>query len=383
MSVQTQIDRIAGNISAAFNAVGNKGGNVPESKVSDNLETAINSIPSGGGVTLPALDDPGTADDLCFGKELIDGDGKKVIGTFDLLPVDFAENSFVHATTVRERDVNGTKKIYMRAILEGRLGWEAKAPMQMEEKAEKFGDAKPEDVIDGATFTSAEGLNVPGTLPLIPAGQRDSIGLAEEAKRVDYAQYPVVRATAPIRVRLAMDAESFAQVDIPFSHLPDAEPNLKPENIKKDVSVFDVLGTYEGEGGGSGGGIVSAVATGSYTPTSDVSSKITIEHGLGVVPNFCIWMAENDLSSITDVSAVVVGAMVAKPMLHSVSSGMIYPVQYFLRGYNVSGISNGTASYQSEGVFTDTIATIMGNNTYKLKSGWTYRWVCGVIDAFV
>ena len=92
-------------------------------------------------------------------------------------------------------------------------------------------------------------------------------------------------------------------------------------------------------------------------------------------------MAENDFSDITDVSAVVVGAMVAKPMLYSASSGMTLPCQYFLRGYNASGTVNGTTSYKDDDFMTDTIVTIIGNNTYKLKSGWTYRWVAGVINA--
>lgn len=377
MSVQTQIDRIKDNITSAFNAVGNKGGTVPTSKNSDNLETAINSIPTD--VTLPELNNPGSAEDLVWGKEMIDGDGNVVTGKFDLLPTEFAENEFLYAPNVGVREANGSKRIYFTAYLAGRIGYEAEAPIQMEAATAKFGNAKPEDVIDGATFTSAEGLKVPGTIPFLPAGQRASIGLADEAYRMEYAAYPVVRATAPIRARFAMDAESSAQIDIPFWVLSDAEANLLAENIKKGISIFDVVGTYEGSGGGSG--VISAVATGTYTPASDISSGVEIAHGLGVTPNFCIWMAENDFSDITDVSAAVVGAMVAKPMLHSVSSGMTYPYQYFLRGYNVSGISNGTASYKSEGCMTDTIVTILGNSTYKLKSGWTYRWVAGVINA--
>ena len=159
------------------------------------------------------------------------------------------------------------------------------------------------------------------------------------------------------------------------------DANLVTENIKKGVSIFGVVGTYGGSGGGFGGGSDVISATGTYTPASDISSGVEIEHGLGVTPNYCIWMAENDFSDITDVSAAVVGAMVEKPMLHSVSSGRIYPYQYFLRGYNVSGLANGTASYKSEGYMTDTFVTILGNSTYKLKSGWTYRWVAGVINA--
>lgn len=159
------------------------------------------------------------------------------------------------------------------------------------------------------------------------------------------------------------------------------DANLVTENIKKGISIFDVVGTYEGSGGGSGVGFDVISATGTYTPASDISSSVEIAHGLRVTPNFCIWMAENDFSDITDVSAAVVGAMVAKPMLHSASSGVTYTYQYFLRGYNVSGLANGTASYKSEGYMTDTFVTILGNSTYKLKSGWTYRWVAGVINA--
>ena len=141
------------------------------------------------------------------------------------------------------------------------------------------------------------------------------------------------------------------------------------------------MGTYGGSGGGSGGGLDVISTTGTYTPARDISSGVEIAHGLRVTPNFCIWMAENDFSDITDVSAAVVGAMVEKPMLHSASSGVTYTYQYFLRGYNASGTANGTASYKDDGFMTDTIVTILGNNTYKLKSGWTYRWVAGVINA--
>ena len=47
MSIQSEITRISGNVASAFAAVGNKGGNVPASKVSGNLASAINSIPEG------------------------------------------------------------------------------------------------------------------------------------------------------------------------------------------------------------------------------------------------------------------------------------------------------------------------------------------------
>jgi hypothetical protein len=47
MSIQSEINRLKQNVSAAFTAIGNKGGTVPNSKVSGNLVNAINSIPVG------------------------------------------------------------------------------------------------------------------------------------------------------------------------------------------------------------------------------------------------------------------------------------------------------------------------------------------------
>lgn len=47
MSVQTEINRLKQAVSNAFTAVGNKGGTVPASKISGNLASAIESIPSG------------------------------------------------------------------------------------------------------------------------------------------------------------------------------------------------------------------------------------------------------------------------------------------------------------------------------------------------
>ena len=56
--------------------------------------------------------------------------------------------------------------------------------------------------------------------------------------------------------------------------------NLKPENILKDVNIAGIIGAAVA-GGGGGGDI--KVAGGSFTPTSN---SHTIEHGLGVFPDF-------------------------------------------------------------------------------------------------
>lgn len=48
------------------------------------LLNTINSLPDAGGVELPELTNEGTAADLLVGKELVDGDGNKVTGTFTI-----------------------------------------------------------------------------------------------------------------------------------------------------------------------------------------------------------------------------------------------------------------------------------------------------------
>lgn len=45
--VQIELDRIISNIVAAFTSVQTKGGTVPDSQISDNLASAIESIPAG------------------------------------------------------------------------------------------------------------------------------------------------------------------------------------------------------------------------------------------------------------------------------------------------------------------------------------------------
>ena len=62
MSIQSQINRLKDNVSAAFDAVGNKGGTVPDAKITENLAEAIATIPEGvelnfevvGGTAAPA-----------------------------------------------------------------------------------------------------------------------------------------------------------------------------------------------------------------------------------------------------------------------------------------------------------------------------------------
>lgn len=52
MSIASEITRINTNIANSYTAISNKGGTLPATQNSNNLATAINSIPSGGSATL-------------------------------------------------------------------------------------------------------------------------------------------------------------------------------------------------------------------------------------------------------------------------------------------------------------------------------------------
>lgn len=93
MSSNLEAEKV--NVESAFTAVGNKGGVIPESKISGNLVNAINSIPKDA--ELPELTNEGSASDLLSGKQLIDGDGNVVTGT---IPTKTASNLTASGATV-------------------------------------------------------------------------------------------------------------------------------------------------------------------------------------------------------------------------------------------------------------------------------------------
>jgi hypothetical protein len=101
------------------------------------------------------LTNAGTANDLLLGKELINEYGTKVVGTIPHDTYSFwaepalsgAGNVFVAYAATQPRRIVGDG-----------------ASLQAHIKKERLGDASPEDVVVGKTFTSTSGLMVAGTL---------------------------------------------------------------------------------------------------------------------------------------------------------------------------------------------------------------------------
>ncbi len=62
MSIATELSNLSDNISAAYDAIQAKGGTVPANKNTDNLTTAITSVPSGGGNNAEVLTEINSGD---------------------------------------------------------------------------------------------------------------------------------------------------------------------------------------------------------------------------------------------------------------------------------------------------------------------------------
>lgn len=149
-------------------------------------------------------------------------------------------------------------------------------------------------------------------------------------------------------------------------------------------SGLKVTGTHECSSGDSGGGLpsgVSALASGTYTPTENKTARVDVAHGLGVTPNFLVVMMEEDTSSAPLTSALVGATVFFKNMKYNSGSTIQYTAHVTMEGYGASSQATGSATRAaSNAYFTTTTVGIPCNSTYVLKSGYTYRWVCGVLD---
>lgn len=126
-------------------------------KADDFPEKIMELIEGGGDVTLPTLTNPGTEDDLLLNKELIDENGnivtgklKEIINSFSL----YDDVEVVIDDGIIELFAPFVEDAIVRNGCQSRLGI----------SASEFGDALPEDVVEGKFFTSASGLRTLGTL---------------------------------------------------------------------------------------------------------------------------------------------------------------------------------------------------------------------------
>jgi len=142
-------------------------------------------------------------------------------------------------------------------------------------------------------------------------------------------------------------------------------------NIKSGVEIFGVTGTYTGDGAGGLPTGISALASGTFNLDTDKSDTYYVTHGLGVKPNFVLVMLMDTLTEA-----------VPDMMLWFNSydkSGLPEALEKYMSAYYDASGAMQTVSGQYVIHRTDMFG-IITTTTRPLKAGYTYRWVCGVMD---
>ena len=112
-------------------------------------------VVSSEGTMLPELTDAGIASDLLAGKQLIDGDGNVVTGS---MPTLTRMSPYMPIPSVSD---SGTYYVFTDTLW-GK-GYVSNPTGAISYPKTGFGDATPDQVLKGVTFTSANGINVEGT----------------------------------------------------------------------------------------------------------------------------------------------------------------------------------------------------------------------------
>jgi hypothetical protein len=126
---------------------------------------------------------------------------------------------------------------------------------------------------------------------------------------------------------------------------------------------------------------LSAWTTGTLMPTQTSEVGASVCHGLGIVPDFFFWVVEDDLTKGDTKNICTSGALIRKPEKYS--NGTSRDVTYFYSGMTESGGWGAAVNKikdTSYNYMTNSDCKIFSDYRYKLQPGYTYRWVCGVLD---
>lgn len=129
-------------------------------------------------------------------------------------------------------------------------------------------------------------------------------------------------------------------------------------------------------------GKMKKVEFGTYTPTEDVKAKnLHITHGLGVIPNFVVVMADEFTATTDTTKRYISNGFCSKTTL-KVSNTNATGTGY----YKMTFPARDTAWQMYENVnyekflHADTFEVPYYNSDDTLKAGITYHYVIGIID---
>lgn len=120
---------------------------------------------------------------------------------------------------------------------------------------------------------------------------------------------------------------------------------------------------------------VTALASGTYTPAQDISSLVSINHGMDAYPNFAFILPEPTAIKESDYNNCQAWQIIFdQDRIHSdgIGSGGIY---YSVHGTDTGSVGgSGSVSNTSKAGYNATVCRFYASSGYKFKAGVTYRW---------
>lgn len=293
---------------------------------------------------LPTLTNPGTASDLLSGKELIDQDGNVVTGT---IPTKTSSDLTSSGATV---------------------------------------------TVPAGYYVSSTSKSVSTATQAIPSISVNSSGLitASATQSAGYVSSGTKSATKQLTTKAAAtitpgtsDQTIASGTYLTGSQTIKGDTNLVAGNIKSGTSIFGVIGTYEGSGGGGSSGGESNIKFefGTFTPASD-AKKITISHTLGKIPEVVFVRANTSPGGSYNRFAFSIKKFDDSGFDYSAADSKGYDIS--LSGYGSkwqADVSNryGTATTNIFDSITDSNFTLScykaSSSQIGCKAGVTYYWV--------